>query len=85
MGRNGALISMAAAELPAYAMAPLKALGVLFLHAQTQGFSRFVPKVSPSLTLSPINPVYPGMVIGESVPNPLHQETPQQHTSRRGG
>ncbi|EIM88770.1 GTP-binding protein TypA [Stereum hirsutum FP-91666 SS1] len=35
-GRNGALISMARGETSGYAMAPLQARGVMFIHPQTQ-------------------------------------------------
>ncbi|KAF9003021.1 GTP-binding protein TypA [Cyathus striatus] len=41
-GRNGALISMAAGETSAYAMAPLQARGVLFIQPQTQVYPGMV-------------------------------------------
>jgi GTP-binding protein len=65
-GRNGALISMAAGESSGYAMAPLQARGVLFIHPQTQGSLVLSQNLSSFLTHSPTNPVHPGMVIGES-------------------
>ncbi|EDQ99609.1 uncharacterized protein LACBIDRAFT_316281 [Laccaria bicolor S238N-H82] len=37
MGRNGASISMTAAESSGYAMAPLQVRRMLFIHLRTQG------------------------------------------------
>ncbi|TFK35376.1 hypothetical protein BDQ12DRAFT_737651 [Crucibulum laeve] len=41
-GRNGSLISMALGESARYAVAPLQALGRLFIHPQTQVYSGIV-------------------------------------------
>lgn len=38
-GRNGSLISMTQGESSAYAMAPLQARGVMFMHPGTNGES----------------------------------------------
>ena len=65
-GRNGALISMAAGESSGYSMAPLQARGALFIHPQTQGSFLVSSHNLPSSPTHPSNPVYPGMVIGES-------------------
>jgi GTP-binding protein len=42
-GRNGALISMAMGESSGYAMAPLQARGILFIHPQIEG-KHFITK-----------------------------------------
>lgn len=38
-GRNGSLISMSAGETSAYAMAPLQARGIMFIHPNSNGSS----------------------------------------------
>lgn len=62
-GRNGSLISMAPGESSGYAIAPLQARGTMFIHPSTTGRSHSTDILRSQLTS---NPVYPGMVIGES-------------------
>ena len=62
-GRNGSLISMAAGESSGYAIAPLQARGTMFIHPSTIGWAYSMVMQRSRLTS---NPVYPGMVIGES-------------------